>query len=760
MTDLLRPKNSPAVQIPGAQQAAMPMGNPMGGQTVADPIGGIKALFQGSNGTVNSSGINWDKYNYESLEDQAFKDLKKESGQLDQDSAPWYIAKVSQPMQMYITQLMYGNGPFYELYKATLNGFRLNESGMGCQVRDKFVNSVMAHPELNGIIGRNSSIMFGYRLIQIMKERNTMECTRNDYMAAAEIAVRNTLFFEMVSWLTRSNEGRQIALNLPNDLAGKVQNLDKFKSAVGSAYGYFNMTSPYEALTFQVQQVTRPDAAILPYVQSAATTWEGGAQSTANSDFSELEEWVRSRAGGYRPVTKNPGYQPDPYVQTQAWGNPRTDLEKLTPENRREFEIESYFHPLSKQNFYFVLETEWKHLKRAYKKHPEMGIEETVLPGCFRIVRIDLMKDTGWFSSIVRCPELDVKRILTNPDVLLPHLEMNEDQEAVVVAHTTEEVLPSDTYSEYLIPAEKVKELDKDVPVIVVTDPIVSNSSTELESISSLIASNLSASFNGLNGVSTRLTVKDTFSCQTKEEKENLFKEIPELFTNNAEENAKCSYYELVKRVSTKLRLSMEIGEELSKFITSKITEDFNNWLINECGHSPSKNGPNHLSVDDVVAQIDEVDEYFRNRYPTYYGKINEKNGSDFILLTQLMLFTEDEGDEDAKGINAFKAKHELKLERVFENLFVNNEVAPVHADDQPLIISRSRFPEYFNMFESAFRKRNKTKSLHGINSVEKILNFSDSDSRWLFSYSVYDQNTAILRHISRKRSMILMSFD
>lgn len=759
MTDLLRPKNSPAVQIPNQQQTMTPMGGAMGGQTVMDPIGGIKALFQGTNGATNSSGINWDKYNYEQLEDQAFKDLKRESGQLDQDSAPWFIAKVSQPMQMYITNLMYGNGPFYELYKATMEGFRLNESGFGCPVRDKFVASLKSHPELNGIIGRNSSIMFGYRLIQILKERNATEFNKNDYFAAAEIAVRNTLFFELVSWLTRSNEGRQIALNLPQDLAGKVQNLDNFKGAAGAAYNYFSVPNPYDALTFQVQQVTRPDAAILPYVNAQATTWGGDAPSTANSDFSELEMWVRKRAGGYSPVTRNPGYQPDPYIQNNGWGNPRTDLDKLTSENRREFEIESYFHPLSKPNFYFVLETEWKHLKRAFKKHPEMGIEETVLPGCFRIVRLDLLKDTGWFSSIVRCPELDVKRILTNPDVLLPHLELNENNEAIVAAHSTEEILPSDTYSEYIIPAEKVKELDKDIPVIVVPEAIVSGSSTELESISSLINNSLTDNFNGLNGTSVRLSIKDTFACQSKEEKESLFTELPELFTNSAEENAKCSYYELVKRVYTKLRLSDEIGDELRGFITSKITEDFNNWLVNECGHNPIKDQPNHLSVDNVVNQIDEVDEYFRTRYPTYYAKLNEKT-ADFVLLTQLMLFTQDENDADAQGINAFKAKHELKLVRDFDNLFVNNDVAPIHADTQPLIISRSRFPEYFNMIENAYRKRHKTNSLQGINAVEKILNFSDSDSRWLFSYSVYDQNTAILRHISRKRSMILMAFD
>jgi hypothetical protein len=89
----------------------------------------------------------------------------------------------------------------------------------------------------------------------------------------------------------------------------------------------------------------------------------------------------------------------------------------------------------------------------------------------------------------------------------------------------------------------------------------------------------------------------------------------------------------------------------------------------------------------------------------------------------------------------------------------MNKRGGPAHLEnDVPIVIKRSKFPEYFKMIEDGFDVTMGDNYMS--ESTDKLLKFDESGNMWLFSYSIVDRNVATLRFVTRSKHLCLLALS
>ena len=123
-------------------------------------------------------------------------------------------------------------------------------------------------------------------------------------------------------------------------------------------------------------------------------------------------------------------------------------------------------------------------------------------------------------------------------------------------------------------------------------------------------------------------------------------------------------------------------------------------------------------------------------------------------------MFRDDSKTDDSDLSLADIASRELQLTvyRPSTVVMVNRDTGIRHTPNEVVTLKRSVTPLYFELMEKGWNE------LHGdmleFDNCDKILQFSQDNSRWLFSRSVFDHNIAFLRHATRRGKMSSMIFD
>lgn len=766
MGGMIKPTGAGAVRLPGAGDAMGSMNRgTMMGQQQQDPMAVFRQVVETGMAST-AGGIKWEQYGAGGSYDNGLQEIANESGP-DADSIQYLAASVAPANVMYLQQIFNRTGKFYEVYRQTVESFcRSDVTGQPCPVRDAFVKMFQKHQEFTRPVAINSSSLFGWRLISIKRETHKDELTANQYLSAAEVAIRSVLFMEMVNWLMRTAEGQQHARQLPPDLAAKMPNIPKFNEVIDSACAAFGVNNPYANVTFEVATPARTDLSTNRYEGGSNYLYGGQHNSVGKAEISqedELFEFVRKnalRAQGFpmqetRPVETN---QESLYGGSERWNKIRGDFENLTPTNKHEFQLHRFFHAIGKPNHYFIPESDWKAIKKAFKKHPEMKQELTVQDNCFRIVIIDLNADSGWFSTIVRSEDYDMPTLLTDPSKLLPLLEDADNTGLLsVVAVPVKDVLKDGKLE---VDYDDVRKLEKSVPVIICNEQIVAADSRVLETTMSAVNIRLTQNFTKENAVSFNAMIHDTFSCASQEIKVRLFHDAPYLF-KDSEMETRPSWFTACKLLLAYFKQGT-LDKETYNFIDSRLTTIMNDYFINCAGYDSYPHEKNHLSVDSIIRDYDELDLELERSDPIMFALFNQ-NDPNHYLSQALKIFTYNDpfaasSDKELTVIEQIRHEQELVLERPLHVTYINNRGGPYYTDaNVPVIMKRSQFPEYFELVEKSFEP---TMGELPFDATDKLLYFAQSNHLWLFSYSAIDKNMATLRHVSRKETLVLLALN
>lgn len=770
---MIQPRAGVSVSVPGAGSmntpgmAARTGVNPMTGM-VADPMAQYRQWAESGGTTAgggNAGGIKWESYGAGGLFDQGMQEILSSAGP-DQDSLQYHASQIAPVNVVFIQHLISGTGQFYEVYRQSVEGFRRNEIGNPCPVRDAFITMFVRHQEFRRPVAINASSMFGWRLINVRMETGKEDLTRNQYLAAAEIAVRSTLFMEMVGWMMKTQEGQVHARSLPSDLAAKMPNLSKYNEVLNTACATFGINNPYANLTFEVKAAVRNDLQTNRYESGAAYLYGHAGAPEGRMDFeggNDLFSMIQKNARDFRGEQH---HQPVHHDTTNNlfnnedhhWNKIRNDLSNLTPKNKGEFQLNRFFYNIGKPKHYLVPESDWKQIKHAFVKHAEMKQEQTVIENTFRIVIIDLEADSGWFSTIVRSEDYDMPTLLTDPTKLLPLLEDTGADYLTVKDSDLASIADKKTMT---IPVEECIKLEEAgvIPLVTSKEKIVTNSSKELEATLLNVNQRVAKNFSDVNAVSFHAHVWDTFACERAEDKVRLFQDMPFLF-KDSDMKTRPSMFTACKELLKYFKQNI-VGKELMTFIDTRLTTAINDYFINGGGYDSIPTDPGFLNVDSLVRDYEELDHHLERTDPLMWKLFNQ-NDKDHELTQALKMFTFNNpfvaDQENMSVIEKIKQEQELVLERPLHITFINNRGGPIYKDtDRPIHLKRSTFPEYFDLVEKGFEP---TMGDLPFDATDKIVSFTTSDNLWLFTYSGIDKNIATLRHISRRNPLVMLALD
>lgn len=710
-------------------------------------------------------GFNWGNSGGGMYEDEGLRALKA-SSTVDTDSLEYHAERAAKAVETFIIMIFHRNGQIYEAYKKAKESFKLNGVQQPCAIRTAFIEDVEKVPEFTRVIAMAGAPFFGWMVVDTYRTENRDNITPNEYLQFAFNACRNVLMFEMINWLMKSKNGQRFANRLTPELTERVKALPNFKELGLRCFELFKASFPYAALEFKIPEFTRPDYSMLiqEMALSGAVITDPAAinykpisdeqrRMQATNATEELMSFV-SRAASRGVSIKEPEYSHynlDGH-QSMNWNVARTDFENMTKANMSEFNLHSHFLNIGAENQYFVDEEVWRKVKKKFRKHPDMGREESVLEGCFRIVTIDLNKDDGWFSTIVRSNRLTMATVLTDPKSLLPLIQdsSNENTWKATFLDMDTVVKPGSIQ----VNVEECHKLSgKGIPVIAFKDVVSGNKNDEVKGHLELINRTLTEKFKGSeNAVSFETVVWDVYTCESPEELIRIRDDLPCLF-KDANIDEEKSFYQVCREVASYASQGI-VSDSLIKFIDGHLTSMVNNWLINACGYG----GGYDLSVGSIIADFRELSSYLKEKDPEVNSWLHNVVEPHF-LKENAKIFTHDnkynKSDDDSFA-TTLKQRVELNVVRPLMITMVNNRVGPYpEAENIPVVIKRSKFPEYFKMVEDGFKAA--MKNYTEAESVDKIITFTKTNTSWLFTYSNLDKNTATLRRIGTNGPLVLL---
>lgn len=755
--------NASSPVLPGIGGRAAAAANPYG--VAQDPLAQFRAMVDTPNAQGGAAGgtIKWEQYGDARFEDQALRDIRNESN-TENDINQVYVVKYAQACAEFAMFLMARRGLYYDEYRNILENFRLNlKTHAPCAIRNEFVNTVNRHPELIQGIARAAAPMYGQRLVNIAKSKPTGEVDRSEYLASIHFAIRNVLTMEMISWLCKTPQGRQQAYNLTPEIKHMVGQLETYKDIFGVACATFGVTNPYSGLVYDVQLPTRTDISLISESQTAfmynSYSNEQGVDSHSQNVSGDIYKMIQRNAN----LAKRSAQQGTAYVEQDEdqprWDKYRSDIQNITPTNKKSYDYRRFFHYIGKENHYMVPESDWKTIQHVFRRHPDQPPqEESVLHGCFRIVIIDLEHDSGWFSTVVRGEGLDMPTVLTNPSKLLPLLEGEQDSTNVVVKQMAVEAALGKKNKSLEIPVETCNTLEG-IPVVTVKELIATNNSKKLMAAVITTNDHLTKNFKTVNATSFNTVIWESYTCDDAAERATIIEDLPFLFKDGKEEGRPLSFFMKMQKLNNYFREGM-IGDELANFIDSRLTILTNEWLVSCLGYSNNPNSPRHLSVTSIVRDYDDLEAILEEEDEEGHRWFNAPPGPENFLTENMKIFTaEDKYDSiggDQGMIQKAQKLQELTMERALHITVINKRHGLVaEQDGEPLLIKRSKFPEYFDLVEKGFEPT--MGSDKNIRVTDKLLQFSSDEHLWAFNYTSMDRNVATLRRVSRRQSLLFL---
>lgn len=764
-----RPSNQQPGRTIDTSTAPTGTGSPQNPYNRVDPLANLRGLMDGNNmGQAGlggqGSGIRWDALGSSRYEDDGLRALAGNSTAeelLNQE----YVQKYSEAAMQFFNSLVRRHGGFYAEYRAVLEHFRCNKTtGAVCNIRNAFVDTINQHQEFMVFIAKAGVPVFGQILIDMAKSSQSGNLGEGEYRRAVQMASSMVLTMELISWLAKSPAGREKTYYLTPEIKKMLGDLERFKDTFTHACTTFGVSNPYANLVFETHTPTRADNSMIVEAERALQGMIGfGTNAYMGSypqqDASPLVEQVMRTAH----EAKNRHVPPDPSLsnngfETVDWETKQVDFTQITEENKNRYDYRRLFQWIGKDNWYFIPESDWKKVQHAFKRHPDQPEQEdSVLNGSFRVVKIDLENDDGWFSTVVPAEGLDMAAGFTDPKKLLPLLEGIDGSTETKIAATPAEKLLGKAKTPSIPPA--VCEKLEGIPVVTLNETVANQSSGAI--LSAIDATNkaLTVNMTGTNATSFNTRVWDFYTCNSEADRAAIIKNLPFLFKDAEDTNL--SFFMRMKRMVNFFDTA-HIDDEIAGYIDQRLTLMVNDWLISSLGYHNSKDHVNYLAIESIFEDYNELDQHFKETDEEAFRCFNAEGSPANFLTEQMKIFVSEsvhnQVEEDDSIVDKIQKTLRLVTERPIHFTLVNKRLAPsgVEQGNAPLLIRRSKFPEFFDLVENGFPLSMGDDA--NIQVVDKILRFTQDDSMWLFSYSSLDVNMATMRRVTTYRSLLMMA--
>lgn len=747
---MIRPTNPRAISVPQGSTSGMGMNNggyaqPQQQVSQADMIrnfvaGGIQNQMRNGN---QPGGITWQEFDGHGVyNDEVLNSFRANDAKENVDRRRFFLEKIAPGIKMFIDQINYKSGGMYtEVVKAKEN-FKISSGGFPCKVKTAFIEAISKRYELNRILAFNGAPFFANALVSNM-EGGVEQLSQGHYFEAINVAVRNVLYFEMISWLMFSRTGRAFSLSLPDDIMTSVGNLTQFKELSERVCEELGVPFPYSNLEFKVPTSVRQEFSAQAQTVTdffVGDTPDGFArqevtQGYVNDAQKDLNDYIDKMNAMSRQTQ-----QPYSYDQTESqapdWNNTfnkgREDLENLTPENRVNFNLPDYFTPLGhNNNLYYVNEENWQKVKKGFTLGTGEVDDTSWGDDCFRIVETDMYgDDTSYKSTLVRDKNLSEVDVLTNPKVLLGLYE-NREEMLTSVINATE--LKED--KEVFIDIDDVIEEDQNVPFAVLEKEIEVSDLVELNQKVGALAKRLTKDGKSISefmmGVKT--TVIKPYVCKHPVERKALETHFEDLFF---ETKITKSPLEVCSSLLELFKTDV-ISGELKNVIDSNLTTRFNRWLVERQGLNPNKGEPGHLSVSSIVRDHLEVSRIIKEHFNDKFHMLAVNYGGN-PLLKLMKLFTK-EGVPDDELLK----DNTVYIKRNIISVYYNGESGPITSNNGRVIVKRSNFPTLMNGLEKGVLKL--TGGNDPISGLDVLLKFEKGMMTWRYVPSVFDGNVCNL---------------
>lgn len=739
-----------------------------------DPVGIMQQIAGAGAAAGNAGGWDWDKANRKHLNydvaDQILGNNAEDGYAAEIKAEAMGIASRISAKFVHDTRLNNSAG-LYRWFLDGVNGFSVipNAPHIKCPIRGAFLEFVKATPALKNLIAQRASIVGGYNFsIRLAAETNP---GAREVESLYVTAVINVLFMEMMNWFGKTDTGRQSYSRMTQELHALIARLPNFIEIMGECFAYFDIENPYASLTPVPQERIDPEANASQYVtRSYAGTKNdffgyqgdpGALQQPGVRD--ELMEMIHRNAGESQ-------YQP---TNTPQWDNPfpsaditygrttndRTDYCNLTKENMAEFNLNIFYPIPGMESWYVVDDSAWFYVQTVFRRHADQATEFCLLEDCYRIVKINWELDDGWFSDVVKVKGLDMKRVLTDPSLLLPTLEADEKGDVVI----TQTSLPEASGEEDdLLPLMPVKELEN-IPGIVLNNEVVeSQQLKEVETVTDGLYDIVKPDTTEMFGMTTPVRNWTPFITEHPDVVTELYMYMHPLIKGSSHKPKDFfSFVSYVERV-----LDDRFGViELKDLIEEHITETLNRWLVECRGYGPTMKDPYHYKCGPVFARIDEFKEFLQRYDTSTLDSLMDPSKFTRLFNRCKMFASSDDRKRLLESITpegklgmAARVTNERTLviikDIVFTRLGNIRPPIPEHPTDT-VKVKRSIFPEIFSIVEQGFGKACE----HLQEGAEQIFSFEYDDSLWLFITSDFDKNVGVLRRIYREGQLISLKF-
>ncbi len=739
------------------------------GMQMRDPAQVIQGLIRG-----NAQGRgSWDWNNADKKshfnEEMVSNLLGYEESQLDAELKAQALAIAGKLMAMFIRDVEQGNtAGRYAWFQQGASIFQYipNVPNQVCPTRSAFADYVKGKPGLKISIARHAAVVGGYN-VAVRLAGGNQDVKPQEAADYFTVGVVNIFFMEMINWFSKTQEGQRAYAARSRQLDESLRRLDVYKRDIGECFIYMGLENPYADLSPEPTAHFDPEAHPSRFASRAAATLQntfhdfpvntGGVRQGEIDDIYAMvyhnAELANAPGNVQRQQQAMQSFNNDQHFSYGTPTSGRKDYSNITEENRSEFDL-NVFHRVGNTEWHVVDEEIWKKIHGAFKRSSKQRIMCGLFPHTHRVVKIDIDRDDGWETKVVRLEGVDPMFVLSNPDVLLPVLE-EQNGEIKITNYDLNEVM-DDGSKENFVPLP-VKSLEEK-PVVVNNDLVMESARSEdIESaLDTLYEEVRPSEIKSMFGVSTAGRNWKPFRLVSNEEVGMVYRLLPYLVKNAGHDPR--NFFDMVR--TTRRTLNERFGnDELTELVENHIEQALNRWFVEARGFGPTMNDPFHFRSKNLFRTIDDTEEFFKRNDPDTYDALCTTERFK-RLADRCRLFASPEDRERLLGDNPvtrFNNARTIVVSKEFVLTKIGGQLPPMLENQTDTVtVKRSIFPEAFSLVEQSYGKASKNLS----SGADQFFLFDSDDSLWVFITTDFDRNTGVLRKIIQRQELVDLQFQ
>lgn len=776
----VQPSSAPAVPGQAAGQ------NP--GQQ--DALGLVKQLVRQS-----AQPANYDPVYNNIYEDKTLQEFKQQSSEGSEEQIAYFRQHASAYIVQFIQECkLYRHGPIHATFRDIVDNYA-EINTVNSYVKREFVKVLIDRIDLLDTVAIRASVWFGFIIADVIRKSDGRP-QRPAIINAVKVATMNILNLEIVTWLNGSSKAAAFLYTPTPEIQELVQKFSLRKEAASKVFNFFEETSPYDAANFTGDRANEgnitnimPELARLGIDQRLPADKRNGVMdhtgvyvpdyhdgmSAEDRELAQIAfDLVRKNSGIPPSINQPPrAVQRDSYDDLNIYGSGkqyRTDIENIDVHNRHLFDLRSYFTATVCENWWTVKEGDWTFLKRAMKRRGRMRAEDSITKDCIRFVEYDFEHENsfpGWRTRAIRFTDAATKEmILSDPDKLLPHLDVDSFQNKTVVLPVTEAKAFFDEEGRKLGPEaevfEKLREPGYDFRVVDTGDQLRTDNVKKVWDRMVVTGASLADETNKPMAFLGDFDFTGTRMFESRAARDTVIAKYPMLFQGN-ESNQDESYFNVIERIHRQMSRSpvddenTEPSVRFDTFLSDRLTTDLNNWLVNACGYVLNPHDGEVLNVDNILLDYNELKAVLLETDKVVYDLLN-RTGVDTIVKSQIELFELPTPPTEEMSY-AEREEHQLSLtrSRKYKSMVIWNEAGPRPTTGKLIILRRSNNPEFFSLIDTL---RSQAQAKGGSLDQQNILvMYKNTHDLFMVTPTVYDENVVSIRTVKPTRTFLNPAF-